>query len=158
MAEKMASFLWERLSRRIQSAIYAEQVFCSITTEMKFLPGFENQLELRSLHRENYETSYHLNTAAGNLARILAGAHDRHQERQLILMTVECFIEAREHMDKAEGYLGRLKPGNAKERVWLRAAGHWHQERVRWLNQAMRRLKTSIPESVWQEGVSLVER
>ncbi|WP_067933848.1 hypothetical protein [Alicyclobacillus kakegawensis] len=156
MAEATSS-LWQRLYRRVQSTLYAEQVFCSITSEMNYLPNFARQPVLRSLHAENYESSYHLNTAAGNLVRILAGAHSQRQQQRLVLMTVECFIEAREHMDKAAGYLRQLETTDKRDKAWIYAAWHWHEQRVHWLTKAMRRLQASVPESVWQAGVGLVK-
>ncbi len=39
----------------IEASIQAEQIFCSIVTEMTYLPAFKDQPPLRQLHRENYE-------------------------------------------------------------------------------------------------------
>jgi hypothetical protein len=149
--------LWEKIYRRVQAAIYAEQIFCSITTEMKYLPAFKDQPPLRNVHRENYETSYHLNTAAGNLARLLSGAHSNREERMLILMTIECFIEADEHDRKAKQFLRQVTAAEKKDGAWLEAAAHWHEQRVYWLQRAMKKLRSTIPASLWQEGASMAK-
>ncbi len=139
----------------LDASIYAEQVFCSITTEMKFLPSFKDQPPLRTVHRENYETSYHKNTAAGNLHRLLAHGHSSHE--RLILITIECFIEAREHERKAEEALSNLQAPTESDQRWLDAAHKWHRRRRRELRHAARVLRAAVGPEIWEQGAALAD-
>jgi hypothetical protein len=138
----------------IEASIQAEQIFCSIVTEMTYLPAFKDQPPLRQLHRENYETSYHRNTAAGNLQRFLTGSGS--SEERLILMTVECLLETHEHDRKAEDYLSQMKPASSADARWLEAAGKWHKRRKQHLKHAARTLRAAIGETLWSKGAALV--
>ncbi len=138
----------------IEASIHAEQIFCSIVTEMTYLPAFQDQPPLRKLHSENYETSYHRNTAAGNLQRLLTGSGS--SEERLILMTVECLLEAREHDQKAEDYLSQIKPSSSADARWLEAAGKWQKRRKQHLKHAARTLRPAIGEKLWNKGAALV--
>jgi hypothetical protein len=139
----------------VNASIHAEQVFCSITTEMKFIPSFKDQPPLAVVHRENYETSYHMNTAAGNLHRLLT--HGNHSDEMLILMTIECFIEAREHERKAEQALDDLQAPSESDQHWLEAAHKWHRRRRRQLRRAARVLRAAVGPDVWQQGAVLAD-
>lgn len=151
------SVLWEQVYRRICASIHAEQVFCSITTEMKYMPEFMNIPELATVHRENYETSYHKNTAAGNLLRLMMGAKTPEQEKLLVLMTVECLIEATHHHATAEQALTSMNASSGESTRYLEASAHWHDLRKYWLRKAQRTLRRAIPPEWWQEGQSLAE-
>lgn len=138
----------------VNRSIRDEQVFCSITTQMSFMPQFSNQAALKTVHKENYETSYHRNTAAGNLCRLLTT--DPHNE-MLILMTVECFIEAKEHDRKAQAALEQIVSTVPSDDPWIKSAMHWHRKRKKHLKQAARILKDAIGPDLWQQGANLAE-
>jgi hypothetical protein len=151
--------LWSQVLRPLSVSIYGEQVFCSITTEMKWLPGFRDNAELTALHRENYETSYHRNTAAGNLTRLAwQEAQGRDPSKRLVLMTVECLLEAREHDRRTAQHLRALEEQAGAYRSWLEAASRWHEHRTRWLRRAVRTLRGGIPAGWWEEGTQLIEQ
>ncbi|WAH38747.1 hypothetical protein [Alicyclobacillus dauci] len=137
---------------QIELSIKAEQVFCSIVTQMKYLPQFTDQAALRTVHRENYQTSYHRNTAAGNLERLVAGDSDE----LLILMTVECFIETRQHDKVAETALGNIAVTAPEDKKWIVAATEWHRRRKQHLKYAARTLRAMIGSELWNKGASLV--
>lgn len=149
--------LWEQVYRRICASIHAEQVFCSITTEMKYMPGFAKLPELATIHKQNYETSYHMNTATGNLLRLMMGAKTLEQEKLLVLMTVECFIEAMAHLATAEQALTSISAPDTESAKYLEAAAHWHDLRKYWLRKANRTLRKAIPPEWWSEGEALAE-
>ena len=109
MAEVILYGQWAPILKHVKASIHAEQVFCSITTEMKMFPQFARQPLLRELHRENYETSYHRNTAAGNLIRLQVIDPSNDSFIRLVLMTVECFIEAKEHDRKAYDFTQAIR-------------------------------------------------
>jgi hypothetical protein len=149
--------LWDQVYRRVCASIHAEQVFCSITTEMKYLPDFAELPELKTLHKQNYETSYHKNTAAGNLLRLMKGVNLHEQEKMLILMTVECFIEATGHQAIAEQALTSISTPVEEHTRYLEAAAHWHDLRKYWLRKAQKTLRRAIPPEWWTEGEALAE-
>lgn len=142
-----------QVMRHVDRSIFAEQVFCSWVTQMNFLPQFANQPPLKIVHRENYETSYHRNTAAGNLHRLLANEWDE----MLILMTVECFIEAKEHDKTAENALNQITASTPVDQKWIQTATYWHQQRKRHLKRAVKSLYATIGSEMWQKGVALAE-
>lgn len=137
----------------VNRSIHAEQVFCSIVTQMTFLPQFSGQQALKTVHAENYETSYHRNTAAGNLYRLIT----EYPDNQLVLMTVECFIEARRHDKTAEAALAQITAETTSDAEWLTAARFWHGQRKRFLKEAGRLLYAAIGPEVWQQGAALAE-
>jgi hypothetical protein len=139
--------------KHVELSIKAEQVFCSIVTQMKYLPQFTGQAALNTVHRENYQTSYHRNTAAGNLERLVAGESDE----LLILMTVECFIETRHHDKIAETSLGNIVVTSSEDQKWISAATEWHRRRKQHLKSAARILSTMIGPELWNKGALLVE-
>lgn len=138
---------------QVEQSIKAEQVFCSIVTQMKYLPQFTGQAALNKVHRENYETSYHRNTAAGNLERLVFGESDE----LLILMTVECFIEARQHDKTAAASLEKIVATSSEDQQWIIVATEWHKRRRQYLKSAARLLSTLIGPELWNKGASLVE-
>ncbi|GMA59569.1 hypothetical protein NZD89_08565 [Alicyclobacillus fastidiosus] len=137
----------------VEQSIKAEQVFCSIVTQMKYLPQFKGQTALNIVHRENYETSYHRNTAAGNLERLVTGESDE----LLILMTVECFIETRQHDKIAGTSLGNIVVTSSEDQQWIIVATEWHKQRRQYLKSAARVLRTLIGPELWNKGASMVE-
>ncbi|MDB5085451.1 MAG: hypothetical protein JWN30_2337 [Bacilli bacterium] len=151
----MESSIFSRVLQHVERSIHFEQVFCSIVTEMKYMAPFQNQAGLQRVHKENYETSYHRNTAAGNLKRLTAGAGA--SATQLILMTVECFLEAQEHDQNAEQALGSMTASNPQEQSWLDAAQEWHLKRKEELQIAAQILRESIPADLWNQGAALTE-
>lgn len=139
--------------RQVKASIRAEQVFCSIVTEMKYLPQFKSQSALETVHKENYETSYHRNTAAGNLRRIVSGE----QEQLLILMTIECFIEAAHHDKNAENALNAIIGTNPDGQQWIETAAKWHEQRVMHLKRAKKLLRSIVGPELWSQGAALAE-
>ncbi len=137
----------------VERSIKAEQMFCSIATQMTFLPQFRYQAELKNVHRENYETSYHRNTAAGNLRRLLTGEFDE----MLVLMTVECLIESRKHDKIAETSLGKIVVTDPENSKWVVTAEKWHRLRKRHLKYAAESLRAMIGPEIWAKGALLVE-
>lgn len=155
---ELARGLWTEVLRPLSVSIYGEQVFCSITTEMKWLPPFRDDADLTALHRENYETSYHRNTAAGNLTRLIwQQAQARTPSKRLVLVTVECLLEAREHDRRAAQHLQALAQRADGHRSWTDAALRWHEHRTQWLRRAMRTLRRGIPADWWEEGKAWME-
>jgi|GEM_PF-5766725 len=150
----MAYAVWDNVFQKLSACIYAEQVFCSLTTEMKFLPAFQDSSILKNIHTQNYETSYHQNTAAGNLQRLMMGATTAEQEKMLALVTVACMTEAKRHQNQAEAYL-RQMTSDASDSQWLDAIRHWHQMRYHWLKVARSSLKGSISPQWWSQGEAL---
>jgi hypothetical protein len=146
---------FSRVLQHVEMSIHAEQVFCSIVTEMKYMPGFQNDPGLKTVHEQNYETSYHRNTAAGNLRRLVA--HGGPSKEQLILMTVECFLEAHDHDKRAETALQTLSASSPTDETWLQAAAKWHKRRKVELNRAAKLLRASIPANLWEKGATMVE-
>lgn len=146
--------VWEAVLRHVRLSIQAEQVFCSIVTEMKFLPQFAYQDALKIIHRENYETSYHRNTAAGNLRRLTKTST---ADKMLILMTVECFIETEEHDTKAETALRKITVTDAADNKWVEAAQKWHKRRKQQLKYAAETLYAAIGPELWKQGMELAE-
>ncbi|MBX5436614.1 MAG: hypothetical protein IRZ33_05280 [Alicyclobacillaceae bacterium] len=146
---------WAGVLKYLKASIYAEQVFCSVTTEMRFFPAFAEQPAFRELHAENYETSYHRNTAAGNLIR-LTHAEPEYTEpnRRLVVTTIACCSQSREHDRRAEQALAALTASSAEERAFLDLAGKWHEHRKYWLKRAMRLLRAGVPAELWQQGVA----
>ncbi|MCL6518081.1 hypothetical protein, partial [Alicyclobacillus sp.] len=141
--------------QHLEQSIHAEQVFCSIVTEMKFMPAFKDDPNLAEVHRQNYETSYHRNTAAGNLRRLLAGAGP--SEEMLVLMTIECFVEAKRHDRQAEEALKAIRTESPADEGWIQAAERWHARRRQALRMARRLLRQSVSEETWAKGVALAE-
>lgn len=139
--------------RQVKSSIKAEQVFCSIVTQMKFMKQFKDQSALKTVHKENYETSYHRNTAAGNLRRIRAGESDE----LLILMTVECLMETEEHDKSAENALRNIEASDEQGQQWLASAISWHELRTRHLQKAKHLLREKIGTVLWNKGAALAE-
>ncbi len=139
--------------RHIDLSIWAEQMFCTVTTQMNFLRQFKDQPELKSLHKENYETSYHRNTAAGNLLRLVAGELDE----MLILMTVECFIESRNHDKAAQTALHSISVPTQEDEQWITLSEKWHRRRKRHLKYAAEILRTMIGQELWAKGALLAE-
>ncbi len=141
--------VWASVLRHVRLSIQAEQVFCSIVTEMKFLPQFSYQDALKTVHKENYETSYHRNTAAGNLRRLIK---TRTVDEMLILMTVECFIETLEHDRKAETALREITVADPVDEKWLIAAQKWHMRRKQQLKHAAETLYAAIRTGIVEKG------
>lgn len=147
--------LWGKVLHELRRSIYAEQVFCSITTEMEHIPDFAKQPALAELHKQNYETSYHRNTACGNLIRMhYAPGETSPEEQRLLLQTIDCFYEARYHDKQAEAAFLKLTASNEETNGWLELAGKWHEQRKLWLKSAAMTLRNLVPKSIWEEGKS----
>lgn len=153
MPEPQLRSEWVHVKNELMESVYAEQVFCSIVTEMKLMPQFQNQPALAGIHRENYETSYHRNTAVGNLSRLQAGEANV----TLVLMTVECLAEAARHDNSAESSLGQMHAATPDDQVWLRAAANWHARRSWWVRRAAASLQASVGPELWEQGLSLAQ-
>ncbi len=150
---------WEMILQHLRHSIRAEQIFCSLTTEMKWLPTLANQPELAAVHKQNYETSYHMNTAAGNLLRLNRGwTWTDEDQTRLVVMTVECLLEAYAHLKQAAAAMSRLIAADPQATRLLQAARHWHKQRKYWLRQATHLLRKTVTPNVWEQGVHLVER
>ncbi|QQE78155.1 hypothetical protein [Alicyclobacillus sp. SO9] len=150
----IAYTLFEHVFQNMSHCIYAEQVFCSLTTEMKYLPAFKDNPHLQALHKENYETSYHQNTAAGNLQRLMVGAKTREQEKVLVVVAARCMLEAKKHQAKADEALKTISV--PQEHVaWLDASRHWQHMRHRWLKLAMKDLRSAVPPKWWSEAEAM---
>lgn len=137
----------------LESSIKAEQIFCSIVTEMTFLPQMKDSAGLKTVHKENYETSYHRNTGAGNLQRLIDGQADE----LLILMTVECLIETHQHDKTAEKALEKIEVSDEGVKSWVEAAKQWHTRRKQALRQAAKSLHAIIGPELWAKGAALAE-
>ncbi|SFU69881.1 hypothetical protein [Alicyclobacillus macrosporangiidus] len=75
----------------------------------------------------------------------------------LVLMTIECFVEAREHDKRAEQALTSIRAGSAADERWIQAAEKWHFRRRHALRRAKRLLKQAVPPETWAKGVALAE-
>ncbi|SFU71568.1 hypothetical protein [Alicyclobacillus macrosporangiidus] len=58
MAYPAMSSIYAPVLHYVERSIHAEQIFCSIVTEMKFMPAFKDDPHLTEVHRQNYEKFY----------------------------------------------------------------------------------------------------
>lgn len=153
MPEAQMRSAWVHVKNELMESVHAEQVFCSIVTEMKRMPQFQHQPALANLHRQNYETSYHRNTAVGHLSRLQAGE----PSVALILMTVECLAEAARHDKSAQAALDQIQAATPDDQVWLRAAANWHARRSWWGRRTAASLQANVSPDLWEQGLALAE-
>ena len=153
MPESSARSAWVHVKNELLESVHAEQVFCSLVSEMKYMPQFQSQPALAELHKENYETSYHRNTAVGNLSRLQAGeAHDLP-----VLMTIECLVETARHDRLGEKALAAIRAAAPEDQVWLRAAQNWHERREYWTRRAADTLRGHVSAHLWEQGIGMAE-
>lgn len=154
-AIRVNNYMWAyaEVLRLVKCSMKAEQYFCSIVTQMTYLPQFKHQQPLDIVHKENYETSYHRNTAIGNLRRLLDGDMDE----LVILMTVECIIEAARHDAKAKAALAELSAGDEEGQMWLGRAEKWQGYRSNYLARARSMLRGVIGPQSWAKGKALAQ-
>lgn len=149
--------IWADPLRDLRRSLYAEQIFCSLTSEMRAFPAFAEQPALDELHKENYETSYHRNTACGHLTRLYFAPPAAVEEfDRLTVMAIACVYNSRKHDKLAQAQFEALVASDPVDQAWLQLAMCWHLERKRWLKVAAADVRALVSPDLWAQGKAIV--
>ena len=110
----------------LQKSIAAEEIICSIGSQMIWIPATQSLSGLSEVNQENCKTSLHRITAAGCLKRMAQG--DWHET--LLAILVHSLYNARQHDQLRRGHTQRcwqsasssLRPSIENWMSWLRLA------------------------------------
>lgn len=93
-----------RVTERLMAAHHSLELQCADASLGHFIPSVATLPGFRTLHRENYEVSYHLVTALGSLRRLLAGEW----HPGFLALLVACQEAAAHHQARAAEAWGRM--------------------------------------------------
>lgn len=93
-----------RVMERLMAARHSLELQCADASLGHFIPSARVLPGFRTLHRENYEVSYHLVTALGSLHRLLAGEW----HPGFLALVVACQEAAARHQARAAEAWGRM--------------------------------------------------
>jgi hypothetical protein len=136
----------------MQKSLYALEIQCSFSTQMKLLEETKNLPGLRELHKHNYESSYHRTTALGCLYRILNGERHPH----VFGIMIRCMIESEEHDAASEKAVTKMKQfarGTAEK--WVQTVHEWLEQQSSNLREAMSKTRPLVGEHLWRYAQTL---
>ncbi|MCY0870367.1 MAG: hypothetical protein OWT27_07230 [Firmicutes bacterium] len=139
---------WLHVFNELQESVYAQQVLCSITVDMATRDVFARQTACMTLHRENYETTFHRTVAAGHLSRLQAGE----DAAELVQAATSALRLAALHDARGHRALKALTAPTPDTETWLLAAANWHQRREYWLRRAIASIESCAANGDWDSA------
>lgn len=124
---------WSSVTQSLQKSLYAEQMVCSMSTQLFHIPETENLQGNREMHEHLVRASYHRVTATGSAVRLQTGPYHESIRKTL----VSCIRNARkEDAGVREGL--RVMYGNADDRVkpFIREIQQWQVQAEQYLAAA----------------------
>ncbi|MBO8157035.1 MAG: hypothetical protein H0Z32_11295 [Bacillaceae bacterium] len=135
----------------LQNSMYALQVQCSFTSQMKLYPDTKNLDGLEKLHKYNYKSSYHRSTAIGCLYRILNG--EKH--RYVYGIMINCMFQAKKYDKKSIEAFEKMKEDAAnseKATRWIQTVNQWLNAQSNELKLAMKAARQTLGKEMWEYG------
>lgn len=81
---------WEQILSLLQQSLYAEEMVCSMTSELFHIPETQDLTGNREMHNHLVPASYHRVTALGSAARLKNGE----QQPSIIQTMMACIVNA----------------------------------------------------------------
>ncbi len=154
MGEFVMHPLWNEALGQLKRSIYAQQVFCSVITEMRRLEPFSGNT-FSQIYKLSFETSFYRNNACGHIIRLHYTRQVEEVEAcRVALMVVECIYQAK-HFDRQISYLLEQHDAEGMDedvKKWVGLSVLWHRESINWLSQSAKTVKTLMPKEIWVAG------
>lgn len=151
--EQMMNPLWYHALGELKRSIYAEQVFCSVASQMAGISAFHAQESFQLIYKLCIDTCFHRNLACGHLIRLQHTAPGDEQAAQVVAQMAVRSLYLTRHFDKqAEGLLGQVNEQHLAKKSWLALLWKWHEQRRNWLQYTMKTCKTGMPKAIWSAG------
>ncbi|MCY0895779.1 MAG: hypothetical protein OWS03_05730 [Alicyclobacillaceae bacterium] len=147
------SALFSQALQNAKHTVYAHQVLCSVLDEMMSSSATATS-PLAILLKENKSGSLHRDVVCGSLTRLhyVEGAPISDHTVPLLRRIVAHLYAARQSDSVASSAL-RAWPGHTEnDENWRHLAQQWNDQRVHWLRETARSLRTVVPNDVWVEG------
>jgi hypothetical protein len=136
---------WEPVLNSLLRSLHAEEMVCSMSSELYHIPQTQNLKGNNEMHNELVPASYHRISAAGSARRLLNGE----QQQSLIDTLAACIINA-ENRDKKvrEGLIVMEENAVPDYKPFIKLIIQWHDQAESTLKQAkdsLRSMGVSVP-------------
>lgn len=136
---------WEPVLNSLLRSLHAEEMVCSMSSELYHIPQTQNLKGNNEMHNELVPASYHRISAAGSARRLLNGE----QQQSLKDTLVACIINA-ENRDKKvrEGLIVMEENAVPDYKPFIKLIIQWQDQAESYLKQAKDSLRTmgvSVP-------------
>ena len=123
---------WDPLINLLEQSIYAEEMVCSMSSELYHIPQTMNLQGLNEMHEHLIQASYHRVSAAGSARRLKMG-----EQQTLIDTLVACILNAeRQDQQVWSGLLVIESAASAEFKPFIQLIIQWQGQAERSLNQA----------------------
>ncbi len=145
--------LWQRALGELKRSIYADQVFCSVASEMVSMDPFCTFAPFHHIHKLCWNTSFYRNSACGHLIRLhFIPRADEKEAAVLTRQVVYCLYQARYFDGQAGDSFDQIQTNEETGREWIDLAMGWQRERRTWLNRTAKTIRILVPEEIWKSG------
>jgi hypothetical protein len=136
---------WEPVLNSLLRSLHAEEMVCSMSSELYHIPQTQNLKGNNEMHNELVPASYHRISASGSARRLLNGE----QQQSLIDTLVACIINA-ENRDKKvrEGLIVMEENAAPDYKPFIKLIIQWQDQAESSLKQAkdsLRSMGVSVP-------------
>lgn len=143
---------WEPVLNSLLQSLHAEEMVCSMSSELYHIPQTQNLKGNNEMHNELVPASYHRISATGSARRLLNGE----QQQSLIDTLVACILNA-ENRDKKvrEGLIVMEKNAGADYKPFIKLIIQWQAQTELYLKQAkdtVRSMGYSVPSDSGQQS------
>ena len=143
---------WEPILGLLQQSLYAEEMLCSISSELYHIPETQDLKGNNEMHNHLVPASYHRVTAVGSARRLVGGE----QQNTIIVTMATCIVNA-ENQDKGVREWLQVKENNAEDQYKpkMRMLIQWQNQAESYLRQAKNALQSmgvSFPSESADQG------
>jgi hypothetical protein len=130
---------WEPVLNSLLRSLHAEEMVCSMSSELYHIPQTQNLKGNNEMHNELVPASYHRISASGSARRLLNGE----QQQSLIDTLVACIINA-ENRDKKvrEGLIVMEENAAPDYKPFIKLIIQWQEQAESSLKQAKDSLRS----------------
>jgi len=148
------SALFSQALQNAKHSVYAHQVFSSVLDEMMSNSSTSVTSTFAVLLKESEAGSLHRDVICGSLTRLhyVEGAPISEHTVPLLRRIVAHLYSARQSDSVASSALRAWSGHTENEQNWVHLARQWHDQRVHWLRETARSMRTVVPSHVWAEG------
>jgi len=143
---------WDPLINLLEQSIYAEEMVCSMSSELYHIPQTMNLQGLNEMHEHLIHASYHRVSAAGSARRLKTGE----QQQTLIDTLVACILNAeRQDQQVRNGLQVMESAASAEFKPFIQLIVQWQGQTESYLQQAKQYVSNvgiTIPSNVGQQS------
>ncbi len=143
---------WRQVLSLLQQSLYAEEMVCSMSTQLFHIPKTKDLKGNREMHNHLVPASYHRVTAVGSAHRLSNG-----EEHETIVKTMTTCIMNAENQDKKvrDGLKIMEENASPEYKTFIKLIIQWQKQAESYLSQAKAALKSmgiSLPSGSEQQS------